>query len=183
MKNILTLITIFAALAGCSEEPDENLERIALSILLNSTWASACVIDENGTDSYIPSLTFTPDDVTQYNSGSGSSSNIYYLGDTTCLLVVTDDFFEPEIRDLYTFDYSLGNDVTVDGTVADITLATEIDMTNTTEGSNDFGAMNFDIFAITDDRTIYFGNADEPNNGSTIELRPTQLSESPTFSR
>ncbi len=181
MKHIITLITLFAGLAGCSEEPDEELERIVISALLNTTWTSECVIDVDGENSYLPTLIFTSSGGALYNSGNGSSSNIYYLGDTTC--IITEANPEPETRDLNTFSYTLGNDIIVDGTVAEITKATEIDTVNTTEDSPDIGAEEYDIFAIKDKYTLYFGNKADLNNGTTVDLRPTQLSESVIFTR
>jgi len=175
MKNIFTLITIFAGLAGCSEEPSEELERIATSILLGVTWTSECIID--GTNSYIPTLTFTSNGGAFYDSGNGTSSNVYHTDNTTC------SSLEPEIQDVNTFSYILGSNVIVDGSVAEITEAMEIDTTNTTEGSIDIGATEYDIFAIKNKLTLYFGNKDEPNNGSTIDFRPTQLSDAVIFTR
>ena len=175
MKYTITLITLFASLAGCSEEPPEEYDRIVISTLLNNTWISECVVDE--ANSYIPTLVFTTNGGTLYNSGTGSSSKIYHTDDTTCSTL------EPEVVDINTFSYTLGKDITVDGTVADITEATEIDTINTTEDSADLGAGEYDIFAIKDRFTLYFGNKVEPNNGTTADLRPTQLSDSVIYSR
>jgi hypothetical protein len=174
MKYTIALITILASLSGCSEDPPEEFDRIVLSAFLNNIWRSACVTDvDDVNSSYIPTLVFTSDDGTLYNSGTGTSSEVYYVDDTTC--TVNETYPEPEIRDSNTFSYSLGKNVIVDGSVADITEATEIDTVNTTEGSLDFGAEEYDIFAIKDKYTLYFGNKEDPNNGTTIDLRPTQL--------
>ena len=182
MKYTIALITIFANLTGCSEEPPEEFDRIVLSAFLNVTWTSECVVDINGTDSYIPTLAFTSDGGVLYNSGTGTSSNSYYVEDTTC--AVTEAFPVPEIRDSNTFSYTLGKNVIVDGSVAEITDATEIDTTtNTSGGLIPFGVAEFDIFAIKDKFTLYFGNKTDPDNGTTIELRPTQLSDSFIYTR
>ena len=171
MKYTIALITIFAILAGCSEEAPEEFDRIITSTLLSHIWTSGCVID--GANSYRPTLVFTTSGGVLYSSGNGTSSNIYYFEDTTC--TVTEAFPIPETQNLNTFSYTLGNDVIVDGSVAEITEATELDTINTTEGSLDFGVKEYDIFAIKDTFTLYFGNKTDPNNGTTIELRPTQL--------
>ena len=179
MKYTIALITLFASLTGCSEEPPEEYDRIVLSTLLSATWTSECVIDD--INSYIPTLAFSTSGSSSYNSGNGTSSNIYYLEDITC--AVTEAFPEPEIRDLNTFSYTLGNDVIVDGSVAELTEATELDTVNTTVDSPDIGAEEFDIFAIKDKYTLYFGDKADPNNGTTIDLRPTQLSDSVIYTR
>ena len=183
MKYIIALITIFAGLSGCSEEPPEEFDRIVLSAFLSVTWTAECVIDDTtGTDSYIPTLVFATDGGVLFNSGTGTSSNSYYLEDTTC--TVNDANPIPVIRDSNTFSYTLVNNVIVDGSVAEITEATEIDTTtNTSGGLIPFGVAEFDIFAIKDKFTLYFGNKTDPDNGTTIELRPTQLSDSFIYTR
>ena len=179
MKYTIALISIFASLVGCSEEAPEEFDRIINSTLLSHTWTSECVIED--LNSYRPTLVFTSNGGILFDSGNGTSSNIYYLEDTTC--TVTEAFPVPETRDLNTFSYSLANDVIVDGSVAEITEATEIDTINTTEGSLDLGATEFDIFAIKDTFTLYFGNKTDPNNGTTIDLRPTQLTDTVIYTR
>ena len=181
MKYTIALITIFAGLSGCSEEPPEEFDRIVLSTFLSATWTAECVIDDAGVNSYIPTLVFATDGSVLYNSGTGTSSDVYYLDDTTC--TITDAFPLPETRELNTFSYTLGNNVIVDGSIAEITEATELDTVNTTEGSPDLGATEFDIFAIKDKVTLYFGNKAELNDGTTIELRPRQLTDSVIYSR
>jgi len=182
MKYSIALITLFAGLSGCSEEPPEEFDRIVLSAFLNVTWTAACVIDvDDVNSSYIPTLAFTSDGGVLYNSGTGTSSIIYYLDDTTCTITETNP--EPEIRDSDTFSYTLGDNVIVDGSIAGITEATEIDTVNTTEGSLDLGATEYDIFAIKDKFTLYFGDKEGLNNGTTIDLRPTQLTDSVIYTR
>ena len=179
MKYIIALITIFAGLSGCSEEPSEEIARIVTSTLLNATWTSECVVDINDTDSYIPTLVFTTDSGVLYNSGTGTSSNSYYLEDLTCTVNEANPI--PVIRDSNTFSYTLVNNVIVDGSVAEITEATEINTTtNTSGGLIPFGVAEFDIFAIKDKVTLYFGNKVDLDSGTTIELRPTQLTADPT---
>ncbi len=177
MKYIIALITIFISLTGCSEDPPEEYDRIVLSTFLSATWTRECVID--GENSYRPALVFTTNGGALYNSGTGTSSNIYYLENTIC--TITEASPVPDVRDLNTFSYTLDNNVIADGSVAEITEATEIDTTtNTTAGLITFGVAEFDIFAIKDRFTLYFGNKTDTNDGTTIELRPTQLSDTDT---
>ena len=180
MRYIIALITIFISLTGCSEDPPEEYDLIVLSTFLSATWTRECVPEDE--NSYISTLVFTTIGGALYNSGTGTSSNVYYLGDTTC--TITEAFPVPEIRDLNTFSYTLGNNVIVDGSVAEITEATEIDTTtNTSGGLIPFGVADFDIFAIKDKFTLYFGDKTELSVGTTNELRPTQLTESVIYTR
>lgn len=175
MKYNIALMTVFIGLTGCAEDPAEETARIVTSTLLSTTWTSECVID--GTNSYLPTLVFATYGGASYNSGTGSSSKIYHTDNTTC------SSFDAEVQDINTFSYVLGNNVTVDGTIAEITLATEIDTVNTTEGSADLGATEYDIFAIKDKYTLYFGDKTDPSNGTSADLRPTQLSDSVIYTR
>jgi hypothetical protein len=175
MKYTLTLIAVLISLAGCSEELPEEYDRIVISTLLNATWTTACVID--GENSYIPRLTFTTNGGENYDSGTGTSSNIYHTGDTTCATI------DPEIQDINTFSYSLGENVIVDGSVDELTEATQIDTVNTTAESTDIGAEEYDIFAIKDKFTLYFGDKTDLTNGTTADLRPTQLTDAVKYTR
>lgn len=167
MIKIIVISAIVIGLAGCSSSDDVTVPSIDGSItglLLNGTWASGCIID--GTDSFTVIATF--------NNGNGTLEVTGYIGDTTCAIANL-TFVEKE-----TFSYILGSDVTVDGTVAGITTATQIDVTDTTDpNSPDFGTIDYDIFAITNLITLYAGNTDGVNDGSTAALRPTQLDDTP----
>ncbi len=179
MKHLFAYIIIFTALpvilTGCAEEQSAEFDRIVTSTLLSATWSSECVID--GVNSYKPFLTFTSFTGDLYDSGTGSSSNIFHTENTTCSSIT------PETIDINTFSYELGVDVVVDGSVAELTEAIELDTTNTTEGSADIGAMEFDILAIKDRFTLYFGDKSDPASGSSADLRPTQLSDTEIFTR
>jgi hypothetical protein len=175
MKYSFILMMILATLAGCTEEPPEEYDRVVFSTLLNATWRSECVVD--GTNSYIPTLVFNMDGSSSYDTGTGSSSRIYHTDNTTC------SSLEPEVIDLATFSYTLGNIIALDGAVAEITEAIQIDTVNTTEGSTDIGATEFDIYAVKDRLTLYFGNKEAPYDGTTAELRPIQLTDSVIYYR
>lgn len=175
MKYTFTLVAVLISLAGCSEESPDEYDRIVMSTLLNATWKTECVVD--GENSYLPTLTFSSNGGKNYDSGTGTSTNIYHTGDTTCAT------FDPEIQDINTFSYSLGENVTVDGSINELTEAMEIDTVNTTEGSADIDAEEYDIFAIKDKFTLYFGDKTDPTNGTTADLRPTQLTDTVIYFR
>ena len=162
MKKIIALSAIVIGLAGCSSSDDvtvPGLEGSLTDLLLNGTWISDCINDDP--DSQQVSATF--------NSGSGSVAFTTFVGDVTCapasLSTVENE----------TFDYTFGSDVTVNGSVAGITTATQIDFTDTTQGSLDIGTITYDIFAIKDLLTLYIGDDSGVNDGSTAALRPTEL--------
>jgi len=164
-----------AALSACAEDQSPEFDRIVLSALLSQTWVRDCVID--GDNSYLPTLTFTSNGVESFNSGSGSTSNITHTDNTTCSSLI------PETLDITTFDYTLVNDITVDGSIEGIIEATELDMVDTTEDSASIGTAEFDIFAIKDKYTLYFGSNEDPYDGTTIDSRPVQLSDSIIYIR
>jgi hypothetical protein len=178
MKYIFTLTAVLftvSVISGCSEELPEEYDRIVSSTLLNFTWTTDCIAD--GEDSYIPTLSFTSDGGENYDSGTATSSNIYYRGSTTCVSSVI------ETLDISSFSYRLGDYVIVDGTVGELTQAMQIDTVNTTEGSTDIGAEEYDIFAVKDKYTLYFGDKTDPTNGTTADLRPTQLTDDIIYTR
>jgi hypothetical protein len=53
-----------------------------------------------------------------------------------------------------------GADVTVDGSVEGIPTVTQIDITETTEGSADKGNIEYDIYAIRDLIELYLRDSD-----------------------
>ena len=163
MKKIIAISTIVIGLAGCSssDDPAANLNSTLTHALLDGTWLSDCFVE--APDSFKVSATF--------NNGSGSVSFTNYFGDTTCTTVSN---IEDE-----TFTYTIGSDVTVDGSVEGITTATQIDFTDTTPGAIPADEESFDIFAIKDLITLYVGDSTGVNDGSTAALRPTQLQNIP----
>ena len=171
----ITALVTALTVSACSEELPEDYDRVVSSTLLNFTWTTDCIAD--GEDSYIPTLAFSSDGGENYDSGTATATNIYYRGSTTCVSSVV------ETLNISTFSYRLGAYVTVDGTVDELTEAMEIDTVNTTEGSADIGAEEYDIFAVKDRYTLYFGDKTDPTNGSTADLRPTQLSDDVVYTR
>jgi hypothetical protein len=51
------------------------------------------------------------------------------------------------------------------------------------QASADIGAEEYDIFAIKDKFTLYFGDKTDPTNGTTADLRPTQLTDAVKYTR
>ena len=167
MKKIIALSAIIIGLAGCSsDDPTANLESTLTHLLLNGTWISNCVTE-------------TPDSfkvVATLNDGIGSTEITEFSNNLDCSN-------NAETQPTETFTYIIGVDVTVDGSVAGITTATEIDTTDTTVGSPDFGDIDYDIFAIKDLNTLYIGDDTGVNDGTTAALRPTTLSSTITFTK
>ena len=164
MNKKLAVIAIITGLAGCSsDDPTANLESTLTHILLNGTWASACRAEAPNSVQVNATL----------KDGNGSLIVTTFTGTTTCApsLLTT---VEPE-----TFTYTIGSDVTVDGSVAGITTATQVDSVNATVGSPDIGSIEYDIFAITNLITLYIGDDSGVNDGSTAALRPTKLLDLP----
>jgi hypothetical protein len=103
--------------------------------------------------------------VANFNQGMGSAVTTIYT-DAACTTVMMID--PPQ-----TMTYVLGEAVTVDGSVAGITSATQFDSTDTTPGP-EFGEVDYDLVAIKDNK-LYVGYSDGANDGTTPTLRPTQL--------
>jgi len=164
MKKILILSTILAVLTGCSSDDDAAAASALTHALLDGTWVSGCNVE----------APFSFKVTVTLNNGSGSATTTDY-SDDTCTAI---NMVENE-----TFNYVIGKDVTVDGSVAGITTATQVNFTDTTPGAVPAGEKTFDIFAIANLITLYIGDTDGANDGSTAALRPTQLSSAPVFTK
>jgi hypothetical protein len=145
--------------SGCGvADPTNPTDTTALThASLNGTWATICGIIDPVSSNKI---------VFVFNDGVGSGAYTTY-NDNLCspLNIIT---VEPA-----TFTYIFGSNVTVDGSVSGITTATQVDITETTQGSA--GEITYDIGAIKDSTTLYLGDDSGTNDGSTTVLRPTQL--------
>jgi len=133
--------------------------------LLNGTWKSNCGITSSVTSNDITAV---------FNNGIGGLTATTY-SDNSCSTIA--------MQELGTLSYTLGSDVTVDGSVAGITTATQIDLTDTTVGSSTNGEITYDIAAIKDSTTLYTGDDSGVNDGSTPALRPTQLQDFLVFTK
>lgn len=164
MKKLLTLV-IAVGLTACSsddsnlipEDPATNISATITNALLNGNWLRTCVV--SGPASYDVSATFS--------DGIGSLFATEY-SDTTCSTTSM-------IGTTVDFTYTIGNDVTLDGSVAGITTVSEINF--------DFGggSLSFDLAAINNLTILYFGDTDSDANfnGDTLDKRAIKLD--PTF--
>lgn len=168
MKKNIAIIAMIIGLAGCSSSDDATVPGIDGSVtnsLLNGTWLSNCVVE--APNSFRVSA--------QLNNGVGSTV-VTVFSDTGCTAVA---MIEPQ----ETFTSTLGANVTVDGSVAGITTATQVDNIDTTPGAVPAGEESFDILAIKDLITLYIGDDTGTNDGTTAALRPTTLSSTLIFTK
>ncbi|MBE9568895.1 MAG: hypothetical protein IMF14_09370 [Proteobacteria bacterium] len=168
MRNVLLACAMGSAfiLSGCSDSATDNIESTITHALLNGTWVSVCVAE--APDSF--------KGIVKLNDGIGSTEVTKYSDDITCSNNAT-------AQPVETFTYVIGGDVTVDGAVAGITTATKVDFTDTTAGSSTIGEIDYDIFAVSGLITLYVGDSDGANDGSTDALRPTTLSPTISFTK
>ena len=169
MKKFIALSAIVIGLAGCSSSSDDatvtGIDGSVTHLLLNGAWLSNCVVEAPNSFRVLALL----------NDGIGSSTGTVF-SDTGCTTI-------PRLEDPQTFTYTLGANVTVDGSVAGITTATQVDLIDTTFNANPPGEETFDIFAIKDLVTLYVGDDTGDNNGTTSALRPTTLSSTIIFTK
>ncbi len=148
MKKILLLSTLLLGLTACSSTEDELVATIT-NALLNGTWTK-CEIDGTST-SFKVTMTL--------NNGTGTSDVLTYAN-TTC---AGNGAAEPQ----ESITYTLGADVTVDGSVAGITTATAADI------SFNAAPAELSVVAIQNLNTLYVGD-----NGTTT-TRATVLGSTP----
>lgn len=149
---ILLLSAWLAACSGSGGGGDDD----QLSLRdLNGTWTTPCLFD--GAVTLMATLNIT--------NGAAILQLVTY-SDMLCMSIMMDE--------IETYDFELGAVVEVDGSVDGIVVATRVDITNTTIGSPDIGEVDYDLIAVKGN-TMYFGDTDGANDGSTPALRPTQL--------
>ena len=169
MKRILIISTMLCGLAGCSSEsstpagttstpttPDTTSTPTPVTnATLNGTWTARCL--DGGAPPWVkPS----------FEIGNGNITvKLTNYDDDTCTTVAM-------IEVLATATYTLGADVTLDGSVAGITTATQIDTTQITGASP--GEKSYEIYAILGDK-LYVGDDSPPNDGTSPATRPTKL--------
>ena len=147
--SILLLTTWLVACGGSSGGGDDD-EVVAFNDL-NGDWTSGCFVD--APFSVKLDVTFNDNNVTVTETE---------YADAACSMPTT-------VKN-ETSSFTLGGAVSLDGSVAGITSATKIDITSL----SDPGDTDYDLIAIKDD-TLYLGDDSGANDGSTPELRPTQL--------
>ena len=165
-----TLLILFL-LTGCGSSSDSSDDDSATDTGsetsaddpitgLKGSWLTKCFSEPEVLADYTSNLLST------FDNGTITSIVTGY-DDTSCSgNIIT--------QEIFTFTYKLGDTITIDGSVAGITTATEIDVTETTEDSLDFGEKSFDIIAVNGDK-MYVGDLNSLNNGTTEALRATKL--------
>ena len=104
------------------------------------------------------------------NNGTGTRTETEYM-DGACAT--------PMVMNPSVFTFSLGTAVTLNGDVAGITSATELDITVTNPPPTE---TFYDIIALVGD-SIYLGDSLGANDGTTPALRPTELDDEVVFVR
>ena len=170
MKKFIVISAIIIGLVGCSSSSDDatvppSIDGSVTHSLLNGAWLSNCVVEAPISFRVLALL----------NDGIGSSTGTVF-SDTGCTTI-------PKVEDPQTFTYTLGANVTVDGSVAGITTATQVDLIDTTFNAIPPNEESFDIFAIKDLTTLYIGDDTGVNDGTTAALRPTTLSSTIIFTK
>jgi len=150
MKKILLVSAILASLAGCSsDDPEPTAAEITLA-LLNGTWLSTDC-EDLGTGAG-GSIQYT------FNNGTGEETLLRFANLNCTGTGVADPASN--------FAYTVGDDVTTNGSVDGITAAHQINMVF------DFNAREeYNIFAIKDLASLYLGG----NGAATPGARPSQL--------
>ena len=160
------LCSTILLLTGCSSSsttPPAATTATATATALTSidgTWQSACTVLEIEGGEFSSQVTLTADD------GNSEITEALYNGSECEGDNVNPDGTEPENE-----TYTLGDVVTVDGSVASITSATKIDSTD------EDGVTSYNIVAVSGSNLYIGDEGDDENNGigETEETRPEQL--------
>lgn len=160
-----SIILLSAWLAACGSSGGGSSSDGTLELKdLDGTWTTACLVD--APNSLMVELLI--------NNGTLNSTTTTYAGNTCSGGVM--------MIELTNLSLKLGDAVTLDGSVAGITTATEVDATNTTPMSPDNGEVEYSIIAIKGD-SLYYGDFDGVNDGTTPARRSIQLDDSVVFTR
>lgn len=159
----------------------------ASTVLLASVALVACGGGGGGTPA---TTTTTPTALTTVNGfwtacgndGVSSQQTDLTLADGISSAVVstfasTDCGGDAVMQEVVTRTYTLGSQVALNGSVENITSATQFTFTETTPGAADNGKVVFSLVAIKGNtaKLIFFGDTNGTNDGSTEALRSTQL--------
>lgn len=170
IRHVLALSITLSGLASCSSDGDGGSTSTTSTTTpttgapltlaaLNGNWSTGCVAATPSPGSFTINTTIT--------NGSISATGTIY-SDNACTMISM-------VPTPATSTFTLGSVVTIDGSVAGLTTATQIDITDTTAGSPDFGTIEYDIIAISSGQQLFTGNTDGVNDASTPALRPIQL--------
>ena len=168
LRRAWLIILLSAWLVACSSSgsgSDSDGDGGAVISLkdLDGTWETDCLVD----------APFSVSLVVTFNNGNADLSETEYA-DGACTMVMT-----VNSRDLL---FELGSAVMLDGAVAGITSATQADVTITTPMIAETGNVDYDIIAIKGN-SLYIGDSNGANDGSTLALRPTQLDAEYVFTK
>ncbi|VAW82231.1 hypothetical protein MNBD_GAMMA13-1072 [hydrothermal vent metagenome] len=158
----LVLISACGGSSGNSNNTNNEPQSAAQAVthaLLNGTWETGCLIDANDENS-----SFTLSHV--YLDGTLNSNKTNY-SDNLCTII--------SLMESVSASYTLGNDISLDVSIADIPVATQIDYESTDIG---LPFPFFDLVAIKNGAIseLYTGNISQlQTDGSSNEKRPNQL--------
>jgi hypothetical protein len=154
------LCSTILLLTGCSSSSTTPTPTAAALTSIDGTWQSACTVIEIDGGEFSFQVTLTAGD------GNSEVTEALYNGSKCEGDNVNPDGTEPENE-----TYTLGDVVTLDGSVASITSATKIDSTD------EDGVTSYNIVAISGNNLYIGDEGDDENNGigETEETRPEQL--------
>jgi hypothetical protein len=159
---LMVSMTLMACGGSSSIGTSGSLDSTGALTNLTGTWAR-CTINVNGSDSTTLVATFT-------DSGEAFRQNTKHVGSTTCDTSVKDVDLKIDNTGIFT----LNSAAAVDGSVEGITTATQFNFSNLNIINKTISAP-YDLIAIKDNR-LFFGDTNDDTNGTTSDLRPTQLS-------
>ena len=160
---LICAVLVFLGACSSSSSDGEDGSTVTLSRDLNGVWTTGCLVE----------APFSVRLQISINNGVVSITETEYA-DAACSNVL-------EIDNTISWTFTLGDSVALDGLVAGILNATQIDISVTAPASL-AGDRAFDIIAIQGNR-LYVGDTDGANDGSSADLRPTQLDDELVFTR
>jgi len=166
---LMVSMTLMACGGSSSIGTSGTLDSTGALTNISGTWAR-CAINVNGSDSTTLVATFT-------DSGEAFRQNTMHVGSTTCDTNVKNVDLKIDNTGIFT----LKSATAVDGSVEDITVATQFDFSNLNIINKTISAP-YDLIAIKDNR-LFFGDTYGDADGSTSNYRPTQLSNQTSLTR
>ncbi len=156
---ILFMLTGCGGGSGDSGSSEDGVSGAVTTTLATGTWKTPCKLDDEDPADIVNFIIEVIIDATTITG----TVTVYDQADTTCTGTSAVVGLDP-------LTYILGDNVTVDGSVAGITTATKIDTTDPGPPIE----IDYDLIAISNNK-LYLGNTDGVNDGTSDALRPTQL--------